>query len=178
MNRDRLAFCLVVIAIVAAVAWLAEASYFGPARALDAEIAALQAELPQLQARLSDARTRLVAEAAQPATLPSELVYGDQLQSAEHLQGVVREAIAAGGGQALSSQTGVTELADGYSKVGLMLRARFDEHGLLAFTRQIETLMPAIVFESLDVQRLPVPGDLRSLDVTANLAAVQANASP
>lgn len=180
MMRERLAFIAAVMAGLALAASAVEAGYLGPARQGDSEIAGLEADLAQLQARLASARAELSnGDTSQGQSLDSMVETGPSVAaSAERLQGLVRDAVSAGGGQALSSQTGSSDLGGGYTKVALVLRARFDEPGLLAFLRQIEGQAPAILVEALDIQQMPMPGERRSLDVTANLAGVHADVAP
>jgi hypothetical protein len=86
--------------------------------------------------------------------------------------------VAESSGQPITSQTSVSELGGDYATASLLLRARFDEAGLLSFLRKLEGAMPVIFVEALEVQLLPVPGEAKSLDVTAHLVGIHANVAP
>lgn len=172
---------LVLVAGFAVLAWVAgwavDAAYFEPARTMDSQVAALSSELDGLRVRERRARAELAGTAGD--TSPSIAAAVDAAPnaavSAERLQELVRNTVASFGGQPISSQSGVTELGGGYARTSLLLRARFDETGLLAFLRQIEGLTPVVLVESLEVQQLPIANDAMTLDVTANLVGIHAD---
>lgn len=177
MMRERLALAIAVVGFLALAGWGIEAGYLAPTRSSETQAASLAVDLDQVETRLARARSELAINNAKPVPPTGTLLdIGPAVSaSSERLQGAVRSAVAASGGQTLSSQTGTADLSGGYTKIALLLRARFDEAGLLAFLRQVESETPVIVVDELDVQQLSMPGDSRQLDVTASLFGVHAD---
>jgi hypothetical protein len=106
------------------------------------------------------------------------VLVSDEAEPVPWLQGKIRQAVAAAGGIAMTSQTGSTPLSEQHSKLSLLLRASFEEEGLLNFLKQVETGMPPLIVESLAVQPTNAGRGQPSLDVTATIFVIVSNAAP
>lgn len=138
-------------------------------------------EAAQMQAKLADYDRRLAQTRAEMSELSAPgddatLVLGDESQSAPWLQGAIRQAVAAVGGVATVTQTSVAPISEQHSKLSLLLRARFEEDGLLSFLKQVETSLPPMIVESMAVQPTNVDRSQPSLDVTATIFVIISNA--
>lgn len=168
--RSRIILLLVVVAAVFLAGWVVEHAYFAPVRVADERIAELSTQLAALRERELSARREQAALAGAPASPQTDLVGRADLATAgTQFQEYARAAVAQADGLALSSQLLVTEVAQGYAKVSVLLRMRIAERQLLQFVRKVETESPPIVFDSLELRLMPVSPDSRVLDVTATL---------
>lgn len=149
--------------------------YWGPETRGRAEAAEMQSKLAEYDRRLAETRAEMSQLSAPHDDAP--LVLGEESQSAPWLQGAIRQAVAAVGGIAAVTQTSVAPLSDQHSKLSLLLRARFEEEGLLSFLRQIETSLPPMIVESMVVQPTNVDRSQPSLDVTATIFVITSNAA-
>lgn len=176
--RERLlliAACVVVVALAYAVL---TQLYFAPAQAMSQQAQTLATQLQDVTARAARAKQQLTTTAA-TESVATMLITGEPVaDAAAHFQENARAQVAQLAGAALSSQSIVTDMGGGYSKVSVLLRARFSEAALLAFLRGVEAQQPIVLVEGLTVRPLPVVGDDKPLDVTATLSEFHADATP
>ncbi len=169
--RNRIVLLLVAAMAVFLAGWMVERLYLAPVRGADERIADLSTQLTALRSRELSARREQAALAGAPAKPQIDLVARADIGAAgTQFQEYARAAVAAADGLALSSQVVVTPIAEGYAKVSVLLRMRIAERQLLEFTRKVETEVPPVIFDSLEVRLMPVSPDSRVLDVTATLA--------
>lgn len=175
MQRLVLLMCL-VLGVAAAGAML-DFLVLEPHRAEAERIASLQLELGGVEARIEDAKRRLTASAsAEPLDLARLATAGADGDAAlATLQERVRNAVAAHGGQALSTVGAVAEPSAGVSRLTVGLSGRFEEASLFAFLSELESATPPLVVDALTVRPLPVPGGL-PLDVTVTLVSFHVGA--
>ncbi|OEO31853.1 hypothetical protein VW23_014345 [Devosia insulae DS-56] len=168
--RNRIVLLLVVAVAVFLAGWAVERVYLAPGRAADERIADLSTQLAALRERELSARREQAALTGAPVQPQADLVArADSATAGTQFQEYARAAVAEADGLALSSQVLVSEVAEGYAKVSVLLRMRIAERQLLEFARQVETESPPIVFDSLELRLMPVSPDSRVLDVTATL---------
>ncbi|MBI4924138.1 MAG: hypothetical protein HY834_20575 [Devosia nanyangense] len=171
MIRDRLVLVVLLSLGLTAIGWGADGFYFGPVRDAVVRIQALSGELASLTQRRTRAEFDLRAASERGGEINGLALRDDDASSAAaRFQETIRNAVLQFGGAAMSSQSVSTDLGGGYLKVSVLLRARFDEAGLLAFLRANELSQPPILVESIETYSLPQPGDPRPLDVTATLS--------
>ena len=152
--------------------------YFAPEAESRTEIADLRGALSDYDRRLADARAEL-SQLQAAVTSPSALLMtGPEADTAPWLQSTVRQAVATEGGAALASQTSSAPLGAQHTKLSLLLRARFEETGLFAFLKEVESATPPFIVERLEVQPANVGGGQPSLDVTATIFVILSNADP
>lgn len=172
MTRSRLTL-LVIVAMIASLGyWAADGLYLTPSRLAQLRIAQLAEQLSDLERRRLQS-TRDLAQWQQPSDAPSLILTdatSDVITATTRLQESSRNAAVAADGIVTSSQTIVSELPGGLSKLSVLLRMRFAESGLLGFFRQVESASPPLIVESLDVRPLPILGDARPLDVVATIS--------
>lgn len=169
--RSRIVVLLVTVVAIVLVGWAVAQTYFAPLRIADDRIAELSTQLASLRERELSARREQAALARTPARTQADLVArGDAGTAGTQFQEYARAAVAASDGLALSSQVLITEIAEGYAKVSVLLRMRIAERQLLEFTRKVEIETPPVVFDSLEVRLMPMSPDSRTLDVTATLS--------
>lgn len=169
--RSRIVVLLVAVVAILLVGWVVEQTYFAPVRIADDRIAELSEQLASLRTRELSARREQAALTGTPAQAQADLVVrGDAGTAEAQFQEYARAAVAEADGLALSSQVIVTEVAEGYAKVSVLLRMRIAERQLLEFTRKVEIETPPVVFDSLEVRLMPMSPDSRTLDVTATLS--------
>jgi hypothetical protein len=168
--RNRIILLLCVVGAILVAGWAVEGAYPAPARVASERIADLSTQLTALRERELSARREQASLGRDPAQQQIDLVSRAEIGAAgTQFQEYARAAVAESDGLALSSQVLVTDIAEGYSKVSVLLRMRIAERQLLEFTRKVETQSPPIVFDSLEVRLLPMSPDSRVLDVTATL---------
>ena len=179
--RAGVAAILLVLLAIGVVGWWANITYFAPAQRAEERIAIQRDTLLELRTRQA-AATEMLKQVSAPVVdlaLIADLAPGGASAAAVRFQEETQKAIAAAGGLALSSQLVSGDLGGGYTKISLLLRARFDESEMLTFLRDRESSSPIILVDSLEVHSLPLPGDARPLDLTATLVRFHADvASP
>lgn len=176
--RGRIILVLSCVAIVLLAYWGLDRVYFAPLEAADRQVDDLSQQLDALRKREQLARRDRAALSGAEAPPQLSLVEGeiDVGAATARFQEYARASVAQSGGLTISSQVTVAELTGGYSKVSVLLRTRFAEQQLLEFARKIETNLPPVIFESLEIHPLPIPGDAHPLDVTATLSGFYGNA--
>jgi hypothetical protein len=176
MMRSRLALLLLLFTGLWAASWFVDAAYFAPSRLATNQVAGLRDALLQLRTREVET-ARLLGQVTTPVdpALIADLAPGGSQASAMRLQDEILEAIASAGGLALSSQPVSVDLGGGHTKISLLIRARFDEAGMLLFLRDRESSRPITFIENLDVHSLPLPGDTKPLDMTATFTKLHAD---
>jgi hypothetical protein len=172
--QARLAQVIALLTVAAAVYWTVAFFYAAPRRDLDDRASALVDQLAELSRRGTDAKRALETPVSQVQM--NLVTTADPAEAGATLQEQTRDAVAQVGGVTNSSQSANVDLGGGYTKLSVLLRARFDEGGLLAFLRRRESSRPAVYFESLEVHQQPLPGETRTLDVTATLSQVSVHA--
>ena len=177
MTRDHLLVPLAIIMVVAVAAGVVGTLYLGPRQAALAEADDRRAQLADLVARVGRLRSELAADAGPTSMAPGAVAIGQPpAEAAAQLQEQARRQVVQWGGAALSSQTVTSDLGGGYTKISVLLRARFDEIGMLAFLRDMEQRQPLITVEALTVRPLPVGAGVQPLDVSATLAEFHTDA--
>jgi hypothetical protein len=137
----------------------AEALVLGQLRAQDARISELTSQLEGLLLRKTTTQAELASmRAPQNSELRRELVMiaASAAASSAVLQERVRGAIVQSAGASITSQAAIQDLPDRTAKLSVLVRARFDETGMLTFVRALESAVPPIFFDSLEVH--PVRG--------------------
>ncbi len=178
MIGDRLVLAAVAIVMIAMSYAAVSQLYFGPAQAMAQQEAVLSTQLDDLETRIVRNRRELAAAGSTETAEGLVVSSGQVADTAAHLQESMRALISQFDGSAMSSQSVVTDLGGGYSKVSVLLRARFGEMALLTFLRAVELQQPVILVDNLSIHLLPVNADGRPLDVTATLTEFHADASP
>lgn len=152
--------------------------YLAPEARGRTELEELRATLADYDRRLAKARAEL-SQLHGPISDPASLVLvSNEAESVPWLQSRIRQAVAATGGIAMTSQTGSTPLSEQRTKLSLLLRASFEEGALLNFLKQVESGMPPLIVESLAVQPTNAGRGQPSLDVTATIFVIVSNAAP
>ncbi len=176
--RERLLLVVACVAVAALAFATLTQLYLAPVLAMSRQTEALTAQLGDVTARIARAKQEL-ATTATTVSVATMLISGEPVaDTAAHLQENARAQVAQFAGAAMSSQSIVTDMGGGYSKVSVLLRARFSEVALLAFLRAVELQQPTVLVEGLVVRPLPVASDDRPLDVTATLTEFHADAAP
>lgn len=175
----RTATLAAAVLLVLGASYLAtDLLFLTPEARARAEIAELRATLADYDRRLAQARAELFQIEDPVADITSLVLVGNEAESVPWLQGRIRQAVTAAGGIATTSQTGLTSLSEQHAKLSLLLRARFEEMGLLSFLKQVETGTPPLIIESLAVQPINAGRGQPSLDVTATIFVIVSNAAP
>jgi hypothetical protein len=170
--RARLALLLLGGFALALAGWSADAAYFGPAQTAADQVANSRATLLELSKRQAEVARSLKrhSPSVPPMASLADMSTGGAQAAAAQFQEQTRAAIETTGGLALSSQVAIFALEGGHTKISLLLRARFDELGLLNFLRERESAKPVVLVDNLEVRPLPpLPGESRPLDLTATL---------
>jgi hypothetical protein len=170
-----LSVCVIGLSLYA----IAEAAFLGPLRTYDTRITELAAELDGLLRREAAARTELVEFRARPSMAPADdlvMVAASPAISSAALQERVRSEIVKAAGASITSQAGIQDLPDGSAKISVLVRARFNEMGVMGFVRALESSEPPIFFDSLEIH--PVRGSDNSsvLEFTGVLIGFHSNA--
>lgn len=157
MRRLILLACVLVGLTI--VLGLGDLLIVSPYRDTAERIASLQFELEAVTTRIEDTKRRLAAiETAEPIDVSKLGTQGaDNAAALAALQERVRRAVAAHGGQALSTVGSVAD-ADGLPRLLVGLTGRFDEPALFAFLNELEGGTPPLLVEGLTVRSLPAPG--------------------
>ena len=174
--RALVLLCLICLTLVGGVWFATDLFYLGPLRLADERITSLIEQRDAFRARERRARQDLaalppVARGADPIAEHTT----DIAASGARFQESMRNAVSAVGGLATSSQTVQSDAGQGFSKLSVLLRARFDEKGLLSFLRDAESAQPVILVDSLDIRLTPLSGSTLPLDVTATMVKFHAD---
>jgi hypothetical protein len=161
---------IVLTAVVAGLAAYSGTELFNlaPLRDMASRQSTLTEQLADLRSRITRTQRALDTGTSLDAGVVAQT--GTSASSVAALfQESTRALAAQFGGSVKSSQSTLGELGVGFSKVSDLLRARFDEAGLLAFLRSVEMRKPINLVESMEVHPLPVSDNEKPLDVTATL---------
>jgi len=166
-------------AVLLALAWMGvSAAFFDPIRQTGDRVAALNQELSQLSLRDAALAAQLGAAPATSDAAPTGLVSiaPSAAASSEAFQEAIRNDVAAVHGVSISSQASAQGLPGGTAKIRILLRARFDELGLMKFTRAVESSTPSMIFESFEVHPVSAGQGHGLLEFTGMLAGFHADA--
>lgn len=169
------AFLGIILVMLGGIYASADLFYWRPEALGREEAAEIRGKLAEYDQRVAEARAEM-AQLSAPRD-DATLVVGEESQSVPWLQGAIRQAVASVGGIASVTQTSIAPISDQHSKLSLLLRARFEEVGLLSFLKQVETVTPPMIVESMTVQPINADRSQPSLDVTATIFVIISNAA-
>lgn len=175
----RLAILIAGVALLGVV-WMGfSALFFDPIAATEGRIAALETQLGDLKLREAKANADLAAlPSANSGAVPTNLVSTapNAAVSSETFQEEIRSTVANVHGTSISSQASTQSLAGGTAKISVLLRARFDELGLLGFAHAIESGTPPMIFDSFEVHPVPTGQGASTLEFTGILTGFHVDA--
>lgn len=174
-TRARLVVILALLGLTFVAYEMLDWGYLRPRQDLDTQVIGLQDQLQMLIQRNDEVARALAANHSDTGTVQL-VARGDVQALGGALQQQTRSAITEAGGVPSSSQSTVLDVGKGLTKISVLLRARFDEKGLLSFLRSSESRKPLILVEALEIHPQPIAGDPHPLDVTATLSELHTDA--